>query len=193
MAKSSTLIYRRGDLALYPDDFVLGAGEIVRYAAESGIDPERIDHFWITVHAGEFGPIRISISTRSLRHFVDGFDPRMRVAVLPGHWQELPPSGLRPVRGLNYAQLESETQITYREMERQALENLLANKCRRAIFLEAWGAFYLRAGLGIHQVHSRRASCSIRADHRGQDGALRFYYREDSASEMLLFKFCGQV
>jgi hypothetical protein len=97
------------------------------------------------------------------------------------------------VRGLNYTGLEAETRLTYELMERRTLENLLSAKCRRAIFLEAWGAFYLRAGLGIHQVHSRRASCSVRTDHVGRDGAIRFFYRENSTTEMLLFKYCGQA
>jgi hypothetical protein len=193
VAKPSTLIYEHGDLALHADDFVRGAGTIVRYAAESGIDPKRIDHFWITIRAGKLGLLQVSISTWSLKHFAEGFDPRMRVAILPGKWLELPASGLDPVRGLNYAELESATPLVYQERERSALEHLLAEKCRRAIFLEAWGAFYLRAGLGIHQVHSRRASCSVPADHIGRDGAIRFFYRADSTTEMLLFKFCGQA
>jgi hypothetical protein len=193
MAKFPATIYQRGDLTLRADDFVLATGEIVRYAPEAGIDSEKIDHFWITIRAGDVGPVQISISTRSLKHFADGFDPRMRVAILPGTWEKLPPSGLSRVRGLNYTELEAETRLTYELMERRTLENLLSAKCRRAIFLEAWGAFYLRAGLGIHQVHSRRASCSVRTDHVGRDGAIRFFYRENSTTEMLLFKYCGQA
>jgi hypothetical protein len=193
MAKSPARIYQRDDLVLRADDFVLGAGEIVRYAPESGIDPEKIDHFWITIRAGAVGLVRVSISTRSLRHCADGFDPRMRLAILPGNWAELPVSGLSRVRGLNYAKLKSETPQVYQVIERPALEQLLSSKCRRAIFLEAWGTFYFRAGLGIHQVHSRRASCSVRTDYVGRDGAIRFFYREDSATEMLLFKYCGQA
>jgi hypothetical protein len=78
-------------------------------------------------------------------------------------------------------------------MERPALERVLVEKSSRAIFVEAWGALYLRDRLGIHQVHSRRASCSVRTDYVGRDGAVRFYYRENTAAEMLLFKYCGQV
>ena len=78
-------------------------------------------------------------------------------------------------------------------MERTALETMLKTKVDRAILVEAWGAFYRRGRLGIHQVHSRRASCSVRTDYVGRDGALRLYYREDSAAEMFLFKYCGQV
>ena len=193
MARALGYIYQHGDLALRADDFVRGAGEIVRYAPESGIDPDRIDHFWITLRAADVGLVQVSISTRSLRHFTDGFDPRMRIAILPGSWETLPPSGLAPVRGLNYAELQSEKPLVFEPIERIALEHLLAAKCGRAIFIEAWGAFYLRFGLGIHQVHSRRASCSVRTNYLGRDGALRFFYRDHSATEMVLFKYCGQA
>ena len=44
----------------------------------------------------------------------------------------------------------------------------------RATFFEAWGELYFRNQLGIHQVHSRRASCSVPQDHIGRDGAIRF-------------------
>lgn len=193
MAKSPARSYQHGDLILRVDDFVLGAGEIVRFAPETGIDPEKIDHFWVTIRAGDVGLVQISISTSSLKHLAERFDPRMRIAILPGTWQKLPVSGLSRVRGLNYAETESETRLVYQEMERLALEDLLSEKCRRAIFLEVWGTFYLRDVLGIHQIHSRRASCSVRTDYVGRDGALRFSYRENSSTEMLLFKFCGQV
>ncbi len=181
------------DFAFRAEQFVLGAGEIVSFMREADPDPAKIDHFWITIRAGHFGRLRISISTWSLKHAADGFDPRMRVAVVPGTWSQLPPSGLFPAPGLDYAEIERATPVVYRELERPALEQLLEAKARRAIFLEAWGALYLRDRMGIHQVHSRRASCSVRTDYVGRDGALRFYYREEFASEMLLFKYCGQA
>ncbi len=195
MPKSSPRGDRRGPPALRADDFVRGAGEIVRYLSESGNDPEKIDHFWITIRAGRVGLVQVSISTRSLKHFAKGFDPRMRLAILPGSWSELPPSTLSAADGLNYAELEAAAPapVSYEIMERPALEQLLLRKCRRAIFLEAWGAFYLRAGLGIHQVHSRRASRSVSRDYLGRDGALRFFFRENSGTEMFLFKYCGQL
>lgn len=181
------------DFAFHADEFVLGAGEIVSFVREADRDPAKIDHFWLTIRAGTLGLLQISISTWSLKHAADGFDPRMRVAVLPSTWSQLPVSGVFPAPRLDYAELERATLLVYREVERPALEELLAAKAERAIFLEAWGALYLRDRLGIHQVHSRRASCSVRTDYIGRDGALRFYYRDNSASEMLLFKYCGQV
>ena len=94
--------------------------------------------------------------------------------------------------GLDYHSIEAAEPVTYVEYERPALEILLAEKTGRAIFIEAWGELYVRNHLGVHQVHSRRASCSVLQDYRGRDGAIRFYYGADATSEMLLFKYCGQ-
>jgi hypothetical protein len=58
--------------------------------------------------------------------------------------------------------------------------------------IEVWGAPYYRDLPGIHQIHSRRASCGVGESREGIDGALRFYFREGNRSELLLFKFCGQ-
>ena len=193
MRDSLTARNKRADFALRADEFVVGAGELVSFEREAGAAPGKTDHFWITIGAGNFGRLRISISTYSLKHAADGFDPRMRVGVMASTWSELPASGIFPAAGLNYADLERASPIGYREMERPALEELLAAKASRAFFAEAWGALYLRDRLGIHQVHSRRASCSVRTDRVGRDGAVRFYYRENAAAEMLLFKYCGQV
>ena len=181
------------DLSFRADEFVVGAGEPIGFQVESDLDPHKIDHVWITIRAGRFGPLRVSISTYSLKHAADGFDPRMRVGALTSSWSQLPESGIFPVAGLDYAELERDQLVDFRAMDRTALETMLKAKVGQAIFVEAWGAFYRRDGLGIHQVHSRRASCSVRTDYTGHDGALRLYYREDSAAEMFLFKYCGQV
>lgn len=194
MLRDSEKARKKGvDFALRADQFVVATGELVSFEKETSADPSRIDHFWITIRAGDFGRLRISISTFSLKHVADGFDPRMRLGIVASHWSELPASGIFPATGLNYAEFERAHAIVYHEMERPALEELLAAKAQRAIFVEAWGALYLRDRLGLHQVHSRRASCSVRSDYIGRDGALRFYYREEAAAEMLLFKYCGQV
>ena len=180
------------DFVFRADEFVVGAGELISFASEMELDPGKIDHFWITIRAGNFGLLQISISTWSLKHAAEGFDPRMRVGVLPSNWSQLPASGVFPAKGLDYATLERANPLVYREMERPDLEQLLAAKAARAIFVEAWGALYLRDRLGIHQVHSRRASCSVRTDYIGRDGAIRFYF-PDKTGEMILFKYCGQV
>ena len=193
MRNSSTARNKGADFAFRADEFVVAAGELVAFERETGADPGKIDHFWITIRADDFGRLRISINTWSLKHAADGFDARMRVGVFASKWSVLPASGVFPAAGLDYADFERASPIVYREMERLALEELLTAKARRAIFVEAWGALYLRDRLGIHQVHSRRASCSVRTDYVGRDGAVRFFYRENAAAEMLLFKYCGQV
>ncbi|CAN5398734.1 hypothetical protein BH20VER3_BH20VER3_10740 [soil metagenome] len=116
----------------------------------------------------------------------------MRVGVLSGPWANLPENGVFPMARLDYADLEDSQPIVYEPMERPALEESLRGKTERAICVEGWGAIYLRDRLGIHQVHSRRASCSVRTDHIGRDGAIRFYFPNRWA-EMVLFKYCGQV
>jgi hypothetical protein len=103
----------------------------------------------------------------------------------------LPAAGLVAATGLDYGVLEAEQAIQYVPTDRPALERLLLAKGRRAMFAEAWGQFYVRAHLGVHQIHSRRASLAVPRDHVGQDGALRFYF-DSGVCEMLLFKFAGQ-
>ena len=100
-------------------------------------------------------------------------------------------AGLVKSTGLDYHALEAASPVTYAEFERPALETLLTEKTSRAIFIEAWGELYVRTHLGIHQVHSMRASCSVPRDYLGRDGAIRFYF-DDSRAELLLFKYCGQ-
>jgi hypothetical protein len=153
--------------------------------------PANIDHFWITIRMGDAGPLRIALSTHSRQNAAAGFDPRIRVAVIATPSLALPAAGILPSHGLDYALLEAETPVNYLEYERPALELFLADKTRRAIFIEAWGELYVRNHLGIHQVHSRRASCSVLTNYVGRDGAIRFYFTDGSA-EMMLFKYCGQ-
>ena len=115
----------------------------------------------------------------------------MRIGIVPSVWQELPPAGLHKSTGLDYREFEAASAVTYTEYERPALENLLTEMTSRAIFIEAWGELYVRTHIGIHQVHSMRASCSVLRDLTGRDGAIRFYFA-DAATELLLFKYCGQ-
>ncbi|MBA3543680.1 MAG: hypothetical protein H0T83_04470 [Chthoniobacterales bacterium] len=183
----------RSDFAFRADEFVLVAGEPASFAAEIDSDPRNVDHFWIGIRAGRFGLVRISVNTFSRKQDAAGFDPRMRVGTVCASWAKLPPGDVFPVPGLDYAQLETAKPIVYQPTERPDLENLLAAKCERAVFIEGWGALYLRDQLGIHQVHCRRASSSVPTNHKGRDGALRFYFREDFRTEMLLFKYFGQA
>jgi len=174
-------------------EFVHAAGVPIAFAAETDRVPENIDHFWITIGMGGGEPIRIALSTHSRQSAAAGFDPRVRVGVVASAWRELPAAGLAGCRGLDYQEIEAAGPVTYIEYERPALEALLAEKTGRSIFIEVWGELYIRNHLGIHQVHSRRASCSVPQEYQGRDGALRFYYGEGATAEMLLFKYCGQT
>jgi hypothetical protein len=184
-----------------PPEFAVNHGELVHvagtpiaFAAEVDPVPDNIDHFWITISIGHHESLRIALSTRSRQNAVAGFDPRLRVGVITSNWQELPPAGVTTSPGLNYADIEAkaDSPVTFVEHERPALEKLLEEKCTRAIFIEAWGEFYFRKERGIHQVHSRRASCSVPKDEIGKDGAIRFFFGHDATAELLLFKYCGQ-
>lgn len=168
------------------------AGVPIAFAAETDRVPANIDHFWITIGIGSGEPIRIALSTHSRQNAAAGFDPRVRVGVIVSAWQELPSAGMTGCRGLDYQEIEAAQPVTYIEYERPALEALLAEKTGRALFIEAWGDLYIRNHLGIHQVHSRRASCSVLQDYKGRDGAIRFYFAEGARTELMLFKYCGQ-
>ena len=182
----------RKSFGLQHGDLVHVAGTPISFAAEIDRVPANIDHFWITVGIGSGQPIRIALSTWSRQNATAGFDPRMRIAIVPSTWEELPPPALDKSPGLNYAEIEGASSLTYIEYERPALEVLLTEKATRATFIEAWGELYVRTHIGIHQVHSMRASCSVLRDFVGRDGAIRFYFAEENRAELLLFKYCGQ-
>lgn len=182
---------KKRSLPFRTDDFVCVAGKILHFAAETDRDPVNIDHFWITIDAGLGEGFQISINTASRSNRKAGFDDRLRVAIAPGRWEKLPKAGLTGHSHLDYDEMKTSSREPFNIYERPALEQLLADRATRAIFVEAWGDLYMRTHLGIHQIHSRRASCSVARDIVGRDGALRFYHA-DNISELLLFKFCGQ-
>ena len=184
---------RVSDLESWRDQFVRVAGQPTGVDFERNSDPARNDHLWITILAGRFGSLRIALSTLSLKNQAAGFDPRMRVAVLPGSWMQLPEAGIFPSAPFDYAAIAPPETNVFREYEPETLEELVLQKANRAIFVEGWGDLYLRSHLGIHQVHSRRASRVVPADHVGRDGAVSFYFPEDTASELLLLKFYAQT
>jgi hypothetical protein len=177
---------------LRPGEFARVAGTAAGYRIERNADENRIDHLNILVRADGFGVLEIALNTFSLRNWKAGFDGRVRVAVLSEPWNTLPPAGLSRSGGLDYDSLEAVHRIVYQQMDRQDLESLLTDKVNNALFIEAWGEFYKRVHLGIHQVHSRRASCAVSMDYLGHDGAVRFFKR-NSVTDLLFFKFCGQL
>jgi len=167
------------------------AGIPIAFAAETDPVPSNIDHFWIAIGIGGDEPIRIALSTHSRQNAAAGFDPRVRVGVVRSTWRELPATGLLACRGFDYREVEAAEMVSYIMYERSELETPLAEKAGRAIFIEAWGESYVRNHRGIHQVHSRRASCSVLQDYTGRDGAIRFYFA-DARAELFLFKYNGQ-
>ena len=193
-AKSSRMpdFHDRAGASFRRGEFVRVAGSPGGYSIERKLDPRHIDHLTILIRAGIFGTIEIALNTYSLRSLNAGHNPRIRVAILSSHWSALPPSGVSRSGGLDYSGLEAKNQIGYRELERKALESVLIEKLGRAVLVEGWGEFYMRVHPGIHQFHSRRASCAMPADYLGRDGAIRFYYEQNALAELLFLKFCGQ-
>lgn len=183
---------RRSYLGLEHDDLVHVAGTPISFAPEIDPVPANIDHFWIALGFGKGEPIRISLSTHSRQNAAAGFDPRIRLGMVASTWTKLPPAGAVRSPGLDYSAIERANPVTYVEYARPALEKLLADKAKHAAFIEAWGELYVRTHVGIHQVHSMRASCSVTRDFVGRDGAIRFFFPEGNA-ELLLFKYCGQA
>jgi hypothetical protein len=153
--------------------------------------PSRVDHVWITVQVPPCGGVLLSVNTLSRLNLLGGFDPRVRLGILPSRWEEKPEPLLEPWDGLDYTTIEAQSPVDFQEWEHEALGEMLMGRARAALRIEAWGELYRRDTLGLHQIHSRRASCAVSADVIGRDGALRFYL-PDGAAEMLLFKYCGQ-
>lgn len=141
--------------------------------------------------AGTAGPLVVSVNTRSLHNERAGFDSRVRRGTLRGTWTTLPPRGVTACRGFDYAPMEEQANICYETCERSDLEAFLIETCARATLLEAWGVPYSVPVTGLHQIHSRRASCAISRDIQGLDGALQFYFA-DQSTLLVFFKFCGQ-
>ena len=154
--------------------------------------PENTDHVFVTLDAGLSLPVILSLNTLSFRNRVAGHDPRIRLAALRWRWTRLPSRGLYPLEFFDYDTVELLENVEFRVFERVALEEYFALRCANCRLVEAWGVPYHRAQPGLHQIHSRRASCAVPEDLRGRDGAVRFYFDEDQRSELALLKFCGQ-
>ncbi len=182
----------RAELVEHRGEFVRIAGEIAGIGYEHGRDVRGRDHMWISIRAGRFGPLRVAINTFSVINFESGFDARISVGIARSTYEALPEAGVFACDGFDYAKLEAGYAVQYELCVQERVETHVADRVRRAIFAEAWGDLYARNHPGVHQVHSRRASCAVPRDIVGRDGALRFYFAEESHCETLLFKFCGQ-
>ena len=159
---------------------------------EKADDPLRVDHVWITLEVPPFGRVRASINTLSRFNRDAGFDGRVRVGIVAGTWDEKPQNGLVEEAGQDYAMIEAALPVTYEFYDHDPLAELLMTKAKLAVRAEVWGELYAQEHLGVHQIHSRRASCAVTRDLKGRDGALKLYYT-DNTSELFLFKFCGQA
>jgi hypothetical protein len=156
---------------------------------------QRVDHVWITMDCGFAPRALISINTWSMRNWEAGFDARVRVGMLRGTCLHFPGRGMEPLKRFDYLDWESSYNIFYEHKEREELESLLVGLCEDAEVLEAWGSMYSRRkNPGLHQIHSRRASCAVVEDLIGIDGGLKFYFRELQEIRwiMVFLKFCGQ-
>ena len=183
-----TLLYEK--IRTSPAKFVHVTG--VPYTVEVEQNSLFVDHVWITLEVPPFGRLRAAVNTLSRLNRDAGFDQRVRVGVVPGNWTEKPETGLVEENGQDYGMIEAALPVAYEPMEPEALAELLMAKAKTAVRAEVWGELYARDHLGIHQIHSRRASCAVALDLKNRDGGLKFYYADQTA-ELFLFKFCGQA
>ena len=189
-ADARALLFER--IRTSPPKFVHVVGVPYAVEVEPAADERESDHVWLTVEAPPFGRLRCAINTTSRLNREAGFDPRIRVGVVPSTWTEKPDTGLEEVPGLDYGMIDAAFGVTYEFHEKEALTELLLAKSKIAVRAEVWGDLFAREALGVHQIHSRRGSCAVKLDLRKRDGALKLYYAAENAAEMFLFKFCGQ-
>lgn len=171
--------------------YVRAIGTPYHVQIEPERDPRRVDHVWMSMESPPTGKLIISINTLSIFNRDAGFDPRVRLGILPTRYTKLPEPILENHAPLDYTVIEATNDLQFVAMEHDPLEELLILKCNSAVRAEVWGELFIHEHLGIHQIHSRRSSCAVSRDMIGRDGGLRLYYREGVA-ELLLFKFCGQ-
>ena len=153
--------------------------------------PEHVDHVWINIDVPPCGNVLLSVNTLSRLNRNAGFEPRVNLAVVKTSYAGMPEPFIEEALGLDYATIESQFHPVFQYKDPGEMAELLIAKGRAAVRIEVWGELYRRGHLGLHQIHSRRASCAMPADLVGNDGAIRFYLPHGKA-EMFLFKYCGQ-
>jgi len=176
--------------------FVKACGSDLQARVEESRHEDRIDHVWITMHCGFSPRILVSVNTWSMRNYEEGYDGRVQMATISGSCNHFPPRGVERMEPFDYSGIEASTNVFYEHKTRVEAENLLLDLCQRADHLEAWGMPYHQSkSPGLHQIHSRRASCAVKEDHRGEDGGLKFYGKgaDNIWWVMVLTKFCGQA
>jgi hypothetical protein len=175
-----------------PPKFVHIIGVPYAVQVEQSEDPARLDHVWLTLEVPPFGRLRVAVNTLSRLNRDAGFDSTVRLGIVASTYGEKPNTGLEEFPGFDYAKIEAKEKVAFESFEREALSELLATRAKTAIRAEVWGDLYARDHIGLHQIHSRRASCAVKPDLRNRDGALKLYYPEGNRAELFLFKFCGQ-
>ncbi len=175
-----------------PPKFVHVRGVPYTVALQESDDPTKVDHVYLNVEVPPFGRLRVAINTLSRASRDAGFDPRVRVGIIRSTYSEKPLPSLEECVGLDYAKQEEKHGVKYEIYEPAALQEMLVTKMKAAIRVEIWGELYARDHLGIHQIHSRRASKAVPVDVLNRDGALKLFYPQDNATEAFLFKFDGQ-
>lgn len=184
---------RRRGFRLPDAPLVRVTGSEVTARVETHPDPDEIDHVYLTMYVPGWDRVTVSVNTLSKRNRVAGFDPRVRVAVVREYCETLPEPGVEVVGRCDYSELEASRNLFFEHHDRTSAEALLLDLARGARLLEAWGMPYLNRAPGLHQIHSRRASCAVPEDVRGCDGGLRFFAFENHRATLVLFKFCGQA
>jgi hypothetical protein len=176
-----------------PPRFVRAVGKPCSIEREASVDDALVDHIWLTFEVVPFGRIRAAINTLSRLNRAAGFDPRVRIGIVRSEWSEPPIEGIIDADEFDYEAVEKTNNVFYEAYERPRLEELLITRGKAAVFVEIWGELYARRQLGMHQIHSRRASRAVPHTVHQRDGALKLYYDERPRSaELLLFKFVGQ-
>ena len=155
-------------------------------------NPHHIDHVWLAIDIGHGLQMRAALNTLSRRNRDAGFESRIRVGILRSTWEQLPEMGVFDTAPHDYSRAEERANIFYEYRDQKQMEVLFAEKTAKALLVEVWGDIYARNQIGIHQIHSRRASCAVSDDITGRDGALKYYYAPERTAELLLLKFCGQ-
>lgn len=176
-----------------PPKFVHLVGVPYAVQVEQAEDPARLDHVWLTLEVPPFGRLRAAINTLSKLNRDAGHDSRVRVGIVRSTYTEKPNTGLEEFPGFDYAKIEAREKVEYEFYEHEPLSELLVARAKTAVRAEVWGELYAREHIGLHQIHSRRASCAVKLDFKNRDGALKLYYPEGNAAELFLFKFCGQA
>lgn len=172
---------------------VRAVGAVMHARVEPSRNPAEVDHVWLTLEAGLGCPIEVSINTLSRRNREAGFDSRIRVGRRREPWITLPEVGVAPLDHFSYAEKEARANYFYEFRERPELEKLLLDAAQSCLRAEVIGTPYHRRPIvGLHQIHSRRASCAVPEEITGRDGAICFYLAFPREAHWLFFKFCGQ-